>query len=75
MFCVERRDGPDQWVRELLFKSEFKAFDNARAKSLAFTNVYRVLYQSPAISGEVLRVSKGKALLDADAQLVGYPFS
>ena len=40
MYCVERSDGPDQWVQEQCFKTEFKAFVNARAKSLAFTNVY-----------------------------------
>ena len=71
MYCVERSDGSDQWVRELCFKTEFEAFVNARAKSLALANVYRVIYQSPGLSGEVLRVSKGKALLDADDRLVG----
>ena len=64
MYCVERSDGPDQWVQEQCFKTEFKAFVNARAKSLAFTNVYRVIYQSPGLSGEVVRVAKGKALLN-----------
>ena len=39
MFCVERSDGPDQWVRELCFKTEFKAFVDARAKSLVSRNV------------------------------------
>ena len=70
MFCVEGSNSPDQWVREQLFKSEFKAFVNARAQSLAFTNVYRILYQSPGFSGEVLRVAKGKALLDADDRIL-----
>ena len=70
MFCVERSNSPDQWVREQLFKSEFKAFVNARAQSLAFTYVYRILYQSPGFSGEVLRVAKGKALLDADDRII-----
>ena len=65
MYCVERSDGPDQWVQEQCFKTEFKAFVNARAKSLAFTNVYRVIYQSPGLSGEVVRVAKGKPLLNS----------
>ena len=69
MYCVERSDGPDQWVQEQCFKTEFKAFVNARAKSLAFTNVYRVIYQSPGLSGEVVRVAKGKALLNSDDRL------
>ena len=71
MYCVERSDGSDQWVQEQCFKNEFKAFVNARAKSLACTNVYRVIYQSPGLSGEVLRVAKGKALLNSDDRLVG----
>ena len=73
MFCVERSDGPDQWVRELCFKTEFKAFVDARAKSLVSRNVYRLMYQNPGsgLSGEVLKISKGKALLDADDRFVG----
>ena len=71
MFCVERSEGPKGWVKELCFKTEFMAFVNARAKSLAFTNVYRVTYQSPGLSGEVVRVAKGKALLNSDDRLVG----
>ena len=71
MYCVERSDGPDQWVQEQSFKTEFKAFINARAKSLALSNVYRVMYQSPGLSGEVVRVSKGKALLNSEDRLVG----
>ena len=71
MYCVERSDGPDQWVQEQSFKTEFKAFINARAKSLALSNVYRVMYQSPGLSAEVVRVSKGKALLNSEDRLVG----
>ena len=71
MYCVERSDGSDHWVQEQCFKTEFKAFVDARAKSLAFTNVYRVIYQSPGLSGEVVRVAKGKALLNSDDRLVG----
>ena len=71
MYCVERSNGHDEWVQEQCFKTEFKAFVNARAKSLAFTNVYRVIYQSPGLSGEVVRVSNGKALMNSDDRLVG----
>ena len=70
MYCVERSDGSDRWVQEKFFKTEFKAFVNARAKSLAFTSVYRVTYQSPGLSAEVVRVAKGKALLNSDDRLV-----
>ena len=71
MFCVERSNGQENWVKEKCFKTEFKAFVDARAKSLAFTNVYRVIYQSPGLTGEVVRVAKGKALLNSDDRLVG----
>ena len=47
MFCVERNDGPDIWFQEQCFETEFKAFTNARAKSLNTFGLYRVVYQSP----------------------------
>ena len=71
MYCVERNDGPDNWVQELCFKTEFKAFTNARAKSLNTFGLYRVMYESPSESGEVLRISRGKAVLADDDRLVG----
>ena len=71
MYWVERSDGPDQGVQEQCFMTEFKAFVNTRAESLAFANVYRVIYQRPALSVEVVRVAKGKALLNSDDRLVG----
>ena len=70
MYCVERDNGPDQWARETCFRTEFKAFVHARTKSLATGNTYRILFSSPSTTGEVLRVSKGQALLDDD-ELVG----
>ena len=72
MFCVERSEGPKSWVKELCFKTEFMAFSNARTKSLNTFSTYRVMYEgeSPNSSGEVLRVSKGKCLVDDD-RLVG----
>ena len=73
MFCVERSEGPNSWVKELCFKTEFMAFSNARTKSLnSFSSIYRVMYEgeSPNSSGEVLRVSKGKCFVDDD-RLVG----
>ena len=75
MFCVERSDGPDIWFQEQCFETEFKAFTkaftNARAKSLNAFGLYRVMYESPGNSGEVLRISKGKAILAEDDRLVG----
>ena len=62
---------PTNGFKNSASRTEFKAFVNARAKSLAFTNVYRVIYQSPGLTGEVVRVAKGKALLNSDDLLVG----
>ena len=70
MYCVERDNGPDLWAREMCFRTEFKAFVHARTKSLATGNTYRILFSSAFKTGEVLRVSKGHALLDDD-ELVG----
>ena len=73
MFCVERNVGTDFWVQEQCFKTEFQAFSNARTKSLNSFGLYQVMYgsESPSKSNEVLRVSKGKAILAEDDRLVG----
>jgi hypothetical protein len=71
MFCVERSDGQETWIKEQCFKTEFKAFINARIQSLSTYGLYRVTYQSTGDSGEVLRLSNGKAVLTDDDHLVG----
>ena len=71
MFCVKRSDGPDIRFQEKCFETEFKAFTNAQAKSLNTFGLYRVVYESPGTTGEVLRVSIGKAILAEDERLVG----
>ena len=71
MYCVERSNGPGIWVKEQCFMTEFKAFTNARARSLNTSSLYRVIYESSSKSGEVLRVSKGKAVLADEDKLVG----
>ena len=71
MFCVERSDGQETWVKEQCFKTEFKAFINARIQSMSTYGLYRVTYQSTGDSGEVLRLSNGKAVLTDDDHLVG----
>ena len=71
MFCVERSDGQETWVKEQCFKTEFKAFINARIQSLSTYGLYRVTYQSHGDSGEVLRLLNGKAVLTDDDHLLG----
>ena len=51
MYCVERDSGPNQWAREMCFRTEFKAFVHARTKSLATGNTYRILFSTPLITG------------------------
>ena len=44
MYFIERR-GPDhQWIRELNFKTEFKALIGARRKDNFETATYRVVH-------------------------------
>ena len=43
MYCIERQDDDAQWRREICFKTEFKAFVNARTKSMATLGTYRVV--------------------------------
>ena len=71
MFCVERSDGQETWIKEQCFKTEFKAYINARIQSLSTYGLYRVTYQSTGDSGELLRLSNGKAVLTDDDHLVG----
>ena len=44
MYCIERHDNDSQWRREMCFKTEFKAFVNARTKSMATLGRYRVVH-------------------------------
>jgi len=60
MFCIQRQEAPDQWVQELCFKTEFKAYMCARTKSLATMNTYRVI--DPVLNEVTTVVRKGKGL-------------
>ena len=44
MYCIERLDHGGQWIQEICFKTEFKAFVNARTKSRATLKTYRVVH-------------------------------
>ena len=71
MFCVERSDGQETWVKEQCFKTEFKAFINARIQSLSTYGLYRVTYKGLGGPSEVLRLSNGKAVSTEDDHLIG----
>ena len=60
MFCIERLDREGQWIQELCFKTEFKAYMCARTKSLATMNTYRVI--DPVLNEVTTVVRKGKGL-------------
>ena len=44
VFCIERRDDDSRWRREMCFKTEFRAFVNARTKSMVTLGSYRVVH-------------------------------
>ena len=43
MYFIERREADRQWVRELSFKTEFKALIGARRKAISTLGTYRVV--------------------------------
>ena len=44
MYFIERRGADNQWIRELNFKTEFKAFIGARRKAISTLATYRVIH-------------------------------
>ena len=58
MYCIERLDKGGQWIQEICFKTEFKAFVNARTKSRATLKTYRVVH---ATWNQVVTVVQGAA--------------
>ena len=58
VFCIERQDPGGTWVKELCFKTEFKAFVSARTKSMATLRTYRIVNDSLNQVVAVIDVSK-----------------
>ncbi len=44
MYFIERRGSDRQWIRELNFKTEFKALIGARRKAISTLGTYRVVH-------------------------------
>ena len=44
MYFIERRGPNHQWIRELKFKTEFKAVIGARRKAISSLTIYRVVH-------------------------------
>ena len=44
MYFIERRGADRRWVRELSFKTEFKALIGARRKAISTLTTYRVVH-------------------------------
>ena len=61
LFCIERQDPGGSWVKELCFKTEFKAFVSARTKSMATLRTYRIVNDSWNQVVAVVDVSKGRS--------------
>ena len=45
MYFVERRGAGRQWIRELNYKNELKAWIGARRKAIATLDTYRVVHE------------------------------
>ena len=43
MYFIERRGADHEWIRELNFKTEFKALIGARRKAISTLGTYRVV--------------------------------
>ena len=44
MYFIERRGADRQWIKELNFKTEFKALVGARRKAISTLGTYRVVH-------------------------------
>ena len=44
MYFIERRGSDHQWIRELNFKTEFKALVGARRRAISTLATYRVVH-------------------------------
>ena len=61
MYFAERRGAGRQWIRELNYKNELKAWIGARRKAIATLDTYRVVHElSP---DEVVYCVKGSELV------------
>lgn len=58
MFCIEREDRSQGWVKEMCFKTAFKAYLNARTKSLVTFHTYRVI---DTTAGDVVSLVEGRS--------------
>ena len=45
MYFIERRGADRQWIRELNYKNELKAWIGARRKSIATLDTYRLVHE------------------------------
>ena len=45
MYFIERRGADRQWIRELNYKNELKAWIGARRKAIATLDTYRVVHE------------------------------
>ena len=45
MYFIERRGADRQWIRELNYKNELKAWIGARRKAIATLDTYRLVHE------------------------------
>ena len=46
MYCIERLCPEGNWMKEMCFKTEFKAFVSARTRSRATLHTYRIIHST-----------------------------
>ena len=59
MYCVLQQEAPDRWVKEMSFKTEFKAYICARTKSKAKMCTYMVVDDTTNEVTSIVRHGKG----------------
>ena len=59
LYCVLQQEAPDRWVKEMSFKTEFKAYICARTKSKAKMCTYMVVNDTTNEVTSIVRHGKG----------------
>ena len=59
LYCVLQQEAPDRWVKEMSFKTEFKAYISARTRSKAKMCTYMVVNDTTNEVTSIVRHGKG----------------
>jgi len=62
VYCIHQEAGPGQWIQDLCFKTELRAFVRARVMSKVKGCNYRVVRQATSEVVVVVEKDKGSAV-------------